>query len=172
MRINNKVKLLGFFSVLCFDIFACSEGAVKVIVYNTSNNILLLQAKDEHTCKLHNISRVRPGIKGKYCINHDYMLKVTTLSLHGDTRLAITSADLWDDLIISTPKEHSPDVEFHNVHNDIKKKVLYQEESIISKGSTAEKNSKKNTKKESLDSLEEKASNILDGSNNKITKPK
>ncbi len=133
-------KIKPIFPILCMlnlisTFAACPKETVKVVVYNTSHNILKLETKEENTCKLHLIANVRPGIKGKYCIKHDYLLKVTTLSLKGGTRLAITSADLWDDLVISTPKELLPDVKIHHLHNDIKfkyhPKVIIKEEGTI-----------------------------------------
>ncbi len=128
MRIIILMSLLIAFE---YSFAKCTEDSTRIVVYNTSYNVLHLQAKDEHTCKLHNIARVRPGIKGKYCIKHDYLLKITTMSLKGNTRLAITATDLWNDLIISTPKDQIPDVELHHIYNKDKQKLLFKEENLI-----------------------------------------
>lgn len=144
-----------------FVVHACPVGTVEVIVFNTSRHVLKLDTWDEHTCKLTYVTNVRPGIKGKYCIRHDYLLQVTTLSLKGGTRLAITATDVWDNLVITTPKKTLPDIKFHHLHNDIKHKhapkVITKEEGTISQDdykdleeadfTTAKPSSTKNTKK-------------------------
>lgn len=110
---------------------ACPDDSVRVVVYNSSYNIISLKVMEKGTCKLYDVAKVRPGIKGKYCVKYDYMIMAATQSLKGETTLAMTATDLRNDLIITTPRASLPDVTVQRIKRVQNTKLLGKEESII-----------------------------------------
>lgn len=99
-------------------IASCPPNSVEVLIHNTSPNKLVLETKDENSCEKRSVATVKPGIKGKYCIAHDYVLKISTYSLVGDTRLAVTATDLWNPVVITTPHHSMPDIHIQHMRGD------------------------------------------------------
>lgn len=121
-----KRFLLSFIAFGCVYILnakgACPDHAAEIEIINSSTNVLELETKEEEGCVKRSVAKIKPGTKGKYCIAHDYVLKITTYSLDGNTRLAVTATDVWNDMIITTPKDSIPDVEIKHLRLD--KRIL------------------------------------------------